>query len=152
MTSSELGRADRNLGKLLKRAEQAMLRAKGDAVKQAGITLAQYVALVELAAAPGVTAAALARACLVTPQAMMVALKSMQEQGLIERRAHPRHRNVVEIYLTDVGREILSVAGEYAAPIERRVSDAFSPEERDTLATLLARYAESIASPLDAIV
>jgi DNA-binding MarR family transcriptional regulator len=141
--------AEHSLGKLLKRAEQAMVRAKSDAVRPAGITLAQYVALVELEAAPGITAATLARACLVTPQAMMVALKAMQEQGLIERRTHPRHRTVLEIYLTDEGREVLEVARGDVEPIERRVSDALSTGERDELATLLARFAQAIATPAD---
>ena len=86
----------------LKRAEQALMRAKGAALKEVGVTLPQYVVLAELDAHPGVAGATLARACLVTPQAMMVVLKSMDEQGLIVRTPHPRHGSVVEIRLTDV--------------------------------------------------
>jgi len=52
-----------------------MVRAKSAALKPSGLTLAQYVAVVELDAQPGITGAALARASLVTPQAMMVVLK-----------------------------------------------------------------------------
>lgn len=76
-------------GRVLKRAEQSLLPAKSAAVKPAGLSMAQYVALAELDAQPGVTGASLARACLVTPQAMMVVLKAMQEQGLIERTPNP---------------------------------------------------------------
>jgi DNA-binding MarR family transcriptional regulator len=150
VTARDPTAAEHSLGKVLKRAEQAMVRAKSEALRPAGITLAQYVALAELEAAPGVTAATLARACLVTPQAMMVTLKSMHEQALIERTTHPRHRSVLEIYLTDVGREALDVARADVEPIERRVSDALSNPERDELATLLARFAEAIATPADA--
>jgi DNA-binding MarR family transcriptional regulator len=128
----------------LKRAEQALMRAKGAALKEVDVTLPQYVALVELDAHPGVAGATLARACLVTPQAMMVVLKSMDEQGLIERTPHPRHGSVVEIRLTDVGREALSAGRRKVKPLERRLLDAFSEGELTTLRSLLARVAGAI--------
>ena len=56
----------RSLGMTLKLAEQRLLRAKSAAIKPAGLTLAQYVALEELERHPGITGAALARASLVT--------------------------------------------------------------------------------------
>src|SRR5262249_44696368 len=95
------------LGMLVKRAEQPMVGAKSVALKFVGLTPAQYVALVELDHQPGITAATLARACLVTPQAMMILLKTMEQQGLISRSSHPRHPNVLELHMTDVGREAL---------------------------------------------
>ena len=81
-------RDDARLGRVLKRAEQSLLRAKSGALRPVGLTLAQYVALSELDAQPAITAAALARASLVTPQAMMVVLKSLEDQGLITRTPH----------------------------------------------------------------
>ena len=132
------------LGRVLKRAEQALLRAKSAALKPAGLTLAQYVALSELDRQPGITGASLARACLVTPQAMMVVLKSLDEQGLIARSPHPRHPNVLELHITAAGREALEEGRQRVGPVERRVVDAFSPEELDVLAALLTRWIESI--------
>jgi DNA-binding MarR family transcriptional regulator len=132
---------------VLKRAEQALLRAKSDALKPIGLTLPQYVALSELDAQPGITAAALARACLVTPQAMMVALKAMHEQDLVSRSAHPRHATVLEIRLTDVGREALDAARTALRPIEQRVNDALSSDELNTLRELLLRVTEATESP-----
>ena len=128
----------------LKRAEQTLLRAKSAALKEVGVTLAQYVALAELDAHPGVAGATLARACLVSPQAMMVVLKSMDEQGLIERTPHPRHGSVVEIRLTDVGREALSAGRRKVKPLERRLLDAFSERELEMLRSLLARVADAV--------
>ncbi len=129
---------------MLKRAEQALLRAKTAALKPAGLTLAQYVALTELHQQPGITGASLARASLVTPQAMMVVLKSLEEQGLIIRSPHPRHPNVLELHITDAGREALNEGRQQVEPVERRVIDAFSPEELDTLTALLTRWIEAI--------
>lgn len=140
-------RTEQSLGMVLKRAEQCLLRAKSAAVKPAGLTLPQYVALAELDRCPGSTAATLARACLVTPQAMAVALASMHEQGLIERSPHPRHPNVLEVHLTDVGRCALNVAQERAEPIEQRILDGFSTAELAGLRALLVRFIEAVETP-----
>ncbi len=137
---------DPRLGLLLRQAEQTLLRAKSAALKPVGLTLAQYAALAELEQQPGIAAATLARACLVTPQAMMVVLKSSEEQGLVTRRAHPRHPNVLELHLTDAGREALHDGQERVRPVERRVLGAFSAGERLTLAALLSRWVEAAES------
>jgi DNA-binding MarR family transcriptional regulator len=128
------------LGMLVKRAEQAMVRTKSVALKSVGLTPAQYVALVELKQQPGITAATLARACLVTPQAMMILLKTMDQQGLITRSAHPRHPNVLELHMTDVGREALREARERVDPIEQRVFGAFSTKELAAFREFLFRF------------
>jgi DNA-binding MarR family transcriptional regulator len=118
--------------------------AKSAALKPAGLTLAQYVALAELHQQPGITGASLARACMVTRQAMMVVLKSLDEQGLIARTPHPRHPNVLELRITAAGREALEEGRQRVDPVERRVVDSFSPAELDVLATLLTRWTEAI--------
>lgn len=129
---------------VLKRAEQTLLRAKSAALQPVGVTLAQYVALAELDRHPGVTGATLARASLVTPQAMMVVLKSLEEQGLIVRSPHARHPNVLELHITNAGREALESARQRVEPVERRIIDAFSPEELDVLGALLTRWIEAL--------
>jgi DNA-binding MarR family transcriptional regulator len=136
--------AGQSIGMVLKRAEQALLRAKSAAVKAAGVTLAQYVALTQLELRPGIAAATLARACLVTPQAMMVVLKAMDEQGLISRSPHPRHPAVLELRITAAGREVLHAARQRAEPVERQVTKAFSAAELQTLTGLLNRLTEAL--------
>jgi DNA-binding MarR family transcriptional regulator len=131
----------------LKRAEQSMLSAKSQALKPAGLTVAQYVALDALETDPGITAASLARACLVSPQAMMVVLKAMDEQGLIVRSPHARHPNVLELRLTEVGGEALQRGRELVAPIERRLNDAIPAGDAQILTALLERIID--ATPPD---
>jgi DNA-binding MarR family transcriptional regulator len=131
------------LGMLVKRAEQAMVRTKSVALKLVGLTPAQYVALVELEQQPGLTAASLARACLVTPQAMMILLKTMDQQGLITRSAHARHPNVLELHMTDVGREALREARKRIDPIEQRVFAAFSAKDLAAFREMLSRFIEA---------
>jgi DNA-binding MarR family transcriptional regulator len=147
--SGELARREESLGKLLKRSEQTLLRAKSAAVRTVGLTLPQYVALAELAERPGMTSAQLARACLVSPQAMMVVLKAMEEQGLVERTQHPRHETVLEIHLTRVGGEALSAAHKHAEPIERRITEELSSREIEDLRALLRRCIEAVEGTTD---
>jgi DNA-binding MarR family transcriptional regulator len=137
------GDEEPRLGMLVKRAEQAMIRTKGAALKFVGLTLAQYVALVELDRQPGVTAATLARACLVTPQAMMILLKTMEQQGLISRSVHPRHANVLELHITNVGREALDAARQRIDPMEQRVLGTFSSKEVTVFRELLSRFVDA---------
>ena len=128
---------------LVKRAEQAMIRAKSAALKFVGLTPAQYVALVELDQQPGITAATLARSCLVTPQAMMILLKTMEQQGLISRSPHPRHPNVLELHMTNVGREALQAARERIDPIEEGVFGVFSERDLAVFRELLSRFIDA---------
>ena len=128
---------------LVKRAEQAMIRAKSAALKFVGLTPAQYVALVELDQQPGITAATLARTCLVTPQAMMILLKTMEQQGLISRSPHPRHPNVLELHMTAVGREALQAAHERVDPIEQGVFGVFSERDLAVFRELLSRFIDA---------
>ncbi|MCO5973530.1 MarR family winged helix-turn-helix transcriptional regulator [Actinoallomurus soli] len=132
------------LGMDLKRVEQELMAAKHAAVKVAGLTVPQYAALYGLAGAPGISGAALARACMVTPQAMTGVLKNLEERGLVERTPHPWHRNVLETRLTDQGRAALEKADARASAIERRIFEEFTPEERDTLRALLARVGKAV--------
>jgi DNA-binding MarR family transcriptional regulator len=143
-TSSQRSSSEpERLGMLVKRAEQAMVRAKSAALKSVGLTPSQYVALFELDQQPGITAATLARTCLVTPQAMMILLKTMEQQGLITRSSHPRHPSVLELHMTEVGREALHSGRERVDPIERRVFGAFSPKDMAAFREFLSRFIEA---------
>jgi DNA-binding MarR family transcriptional regulator len=136
--------AEERLGLDIKRAEQALIAAKQVAVRPAGLTVPQYAALFALAGSPGISGAALARACLVTPQAMTVVLKNLDERGLIERSPHPWHRNILETRLTESGRTALEAADARAQVVERAIAAEFSAEERKALRDLLARCGEAI--------
>lgn len=121
-----------------------MLRAKNAVLKPVGLTLAQYVALTELEGKQGITAATLSRACLVSPQAMMIVLKNMEEQGLIKRSAHPRHASVLEIHVTDVGKEAMLFGREKVSRVEQQIFAAFSKKELTVFAELLSRFSKAL--------
>ncbi|MFL6076773.1 MAG: MarR family winged helix-turn-helix transcriptional regulator [Mycobacteriales bacterium] len=137
---------DQRLGSHLKRVEQDLMAAKNAAVKEAGLTVPQYAALLVLWENPGISAAGLARGCQVTPQTMTTILQNLEAQGLIERTQHPWHRNVMEIRLTEAGEAAFDRADARAVPVERRLAAAFTPDEYQTLIKLLARCSEVLTS------
>ncbi|WTW99500.1 MarR family transcriptional regulator [Streptomycetaceae bacterium NBC_01309] len=136
--------ADQRLGLDVKRAEQTLLAAKSAAVRAAGLTVPQYAALLLLSDNPGMSAAALARGCMVTPQAMTALLKTLDERGLVTRTPHPWHRAILETRLTPDGTKALRAADKRAVAIEQRITDAFTPEERETLRSLLTRFRAAV--------
>ena len=137
------------LGSSIKRAEQALIAAKHAALKPAGLTVPQYAALLWLCENPGISAAALARACGVTPPTMNTVLKNLQERGLIERTPHEWHRNVLETRLTEAGRQIMTDADARAVRVERALAEEFTPEEKTTLEALLGRCVALLESVRD---
>jgi len=127
------------LGSHLKRADQALYAAKSAVLKPSGLTVPQYGALLQLSENPGISAAALARACAVTPPTMNTVLKNLQERGLVERTPHEWHKNVLEIRITEHGEKVMADADARAVRVERGLGAEFTDEERATLVELLAR-------------
>ncbi|WP_211370371.1 MarR family winged helix-turn-helix transcriptional regulator [Nonomuraea turkmeniaca] len=144
MTSMPLSE---RLGAHVKRTEQALNAAKNAVLKPAGLTVPQYAALLRLEENPGISAAALARACGVTPPTMNTVLKNLQELGLIERTRHEWHKNILETRLTAKGEQAMAAADARAVRLERALAAQFTDEERKTLVDLLARCVDFLESP-----
>lgn len=134
------------LGLHIKRVEQELMAAKHAALRPLGLTVPQYVALYTLDEHPGLSAAALARACLVTPQTIATVLANLEAKALITRQPHPWHRKVTELRLTEEGKALLARADAEAVAIERRIADGFSAEERALLVDLLARASNRLSA------
>lgn len=127
------------LGGTLKQVVDDLNTVKQAAVKPAGLTVPQYAALLFLIDNVGISAAALARLCHVTPQTMTTILQNLESGGLIVRTPHPWHRNMLETRLTEAGLAAFEIADARATAVERRLAAEFTAEERDTLRGLLAR-------------
>ena len=135
--------ADR-LGLHFKRVEQELMAAKHAVLRPFGLTVPQYSALYVLAGNSGISAAALARACLVTPQTVATVLTNLEAKGLITRRPHPWHRKVAEIELSDEGRQLLAKADAEAVAIERKLAGVYTIDERAQFIDFLARASEQL--------
>jgi DNA-binding MarR family transcriptional regulator len=83
----------------------------------------------------------------VTQPAMTQLIARMQESGLVTRSADPEDGRVVQVQITDAGREL--VAGRRAARAERlrALLDTLSPADQDALAAALPAINALAAAP-----
>nr|WP_042198935.1 MarR family transcriptional regulator [Kibdelosporangium sp. MJ126-NF4]CTQ93168.1 Transcriptional regulator, MarR family [Kibdelosporangium sp. MJ126-NF4] len=137
--------AEERLGTNLKRAVAALTTAKQAAIKPSGLTIPQYSAMLFLVDNPGISAAALARLCLVTPQTMTTILQNLESAGLIVRSPHPWHRNVLETRLTEAGQTAFDKADERAVAVERGLAAEYTEDELKDLRTLLDRCTAALS-------
>lgn len=126
-------------GMLIKRAEQALIAEKSRVLRPFGLTVPQYAAMYALSLAPGVSGAKLARYCAVTPQSMTTVLKTLDARGLIERRPSEDHAQVLVTRLTPEGKALLDEADAAAVAVERRLVEAFDPDELERFRAMLDR-------------
>lgn len=138
------------LGHVIKRAEQALIARKNGRLRPLGLTVPQYAALLTLTgSSSGLTAALLARECLVTPQTMATVLGNLESKGLIAREHSTLHARIVVAELTRHGRALLKKADAEALSVERRLAEAFKPAELEQLRTLLERAIEALQADGD---
>lgn len=127
------------LGHTLKRAEQALISRKTSVLQEFGLTVPQYAALLLLAASDGMSAAQLARECMVTPQTMATVLGNLERDGRIVRQPSPLHQKVVVNRATAKGRAVLKKADAAALRVESSLAAAFSEDELSRFEEFLER-------------
>lgn len=132
------------LGGDIKQTEQLLMTTKAAALRELGLSVAQYAALLTLSIHPGISGSGLARACLVTPQAAAAVLKTLTARGLVTRSADDWNRNVRPSRLTADGESLLAAADERASAIEQRMLDALTPTQQETLRRLLRTCRDAV--------
>src|SRR3954453_1152410 len=133
MTVPRIGECYRGVeghsGYLLRQAWHAFRGAMAAALREHGLTSAQYAVLSVLARDPGASGAALARACNTTPQAMNGVVATLEGAGLIERTPPPTHGRILQTHLTDEGRRRLEAANPAVRALEREIERAYGEDQ-----------------------
>jgi DNA-binding MarR family transcriptional regulator len=128
----------------LRRADHAVQRAKEPGLRAVGVPQAHYALLMQVHTFPGLSGAEIGRRLGVTTQAVALLATKLEGQGLLERRTHPRHRNVKEFHLTDAGLDALQAAETVITETEKRVCDALGTERSEQLRSLLDAVIEAL--------
>ena len=105
---SETVTASPRIGYVVGRLDRALRREIGALVAPYGLTVAKYTALSIMRDRPGLSNAQLARRSYVTPQSMNEVLAALEADGLIVRSPAANRGRVVEVELSDRGREVLT--------------------------------------------
>lgn len=131
------------IGYRLKEAQQ-VLRARMDgALRDLGLTTAQYVCLELLHRTPGASHSDLARAVFVTRQSMNTLLAGLTDRGLVERMPGEGGR-AVPVRLTETGEELLARAQVVSAAVEARLVSGLSADQRRGLHEALGLVIEAL--------
>ena len=116
-------------GYLLRQAWYAFRNAMDAALREEGLSGAQYAVLSVLARDPGMSGADLARVCNTTPQAMNGVLVTLERDALVTRSAHPAHGRILQVFLADEGRRRLDRATPRVRAVERTIETGLTDAE-----------------------
>jgi DNA-binding MarR family transcriptional regulator len=106
-----------------------------------GLSPGEELVLVALRRADGATHGELARALALRPPTVTAVLRTMERNGLLERRGDPHDGRVVRSHLTRRGRRLSrELDGDWSAS-ERELLSGLSERELATLERLLTRIA-----------
>jgi DNA-binding MarR family transcriptional regulator len=132
METSEDGR-EPTLLYLVGRMDRVVRRAMGNVLTAHGLSVNQYATLSVLDRRSGLSNAQLARRALVSPQSMNEVLLTLEQRGLVGRRAHPDHGRILQARLTAKGRTLLARCDEEVHQVEARMVDSLSEDEQAAL-------------------
>ena len=144
-TAPEHSAADR-LGYVLKRAQHALRTSMDNHLSHLGVTTPQFNVLSAVQQQPGISNASLAREAFVTAQSMLGIVANLEKMKLLLRTPHQTHGRIMQSELTPKGAEVLASAWEAINDVERSMTAGFSPEEIDTLRSMLQRCARNMHS------
>lgn len=132
-------RDDAPLGYLLHRLASA-LRADVTAtvLEPLDLTFPQYVCMRILSRRPGQSNAELARDVMVSPQAMNIVVRGLQERGLVARPATVASGRSLPAELTREGRALLARTGDGIRAAEQRVLGGLSEQDQRELRRILS--------------
>jgi DNA-binding MarR family transcriptional regulator len=135
------------VGYELKRAQHMLRLATDEVARRHDLSTPQYAVLDALERNPGLSGAALARACFVTPQSMNELLIRLEGSGLVVRASDPLHGRRLSYTLTAEGSHLHGLMTAEMESIQTQMVSALTAQEAEALSS----YLRSCADALDAI-
>lgn len=132
---------DRSLGLLMRRVLSSVLMEADRRLAEHDLTHAQWMPLFKLlkGCPDSVTAAALARDLDVDPAAITRLFDRLEAKGLVRRERSTSDRRVVQLALTEAGREVAEKVPPVLVDVLNAHLAGFRPEEFELLVSLLQR-------------
>jgi DNA-binding MarR family transcriptional regulator len=119
------------------RAENSLSRVLEEALRPAGLSVAQCAVLFHLDLHGSLSAADLSRLIQVTPQGIASTVGHLVARGWIDRRPHPIHGRVVLLTLNTQGDEALRAALTIVEEVETLATRGISDADRRALVRTL---------------
>lgn len=131
--------AEESIGYLLRTTVSTLMRAAETAMRPHGLTSVQWAPLMIISRGGNPTAASLARDLNTDTGAMTRMLDRLEAKGLLMRTRSATDRRVVELTLTEQGRELTTLIPHHLASVYNNHLAGFSPEEFQQLKQFLRR-------------
>lgn len=133
--------AEGHLGYLLRQASAAARGRFERALADLDVTHPQFVVLTMIGAYPGLSNADLARLSLLTPQTVSQIVANLKRSGAVASRPHPVHGRILQLELTDEGRETLARCRRRAQRVEAELAAGLSVRDEAVIRRWLAGVA-----------
>lgn len=137
--------AEGHLGFLLRQAQDAFASAMEHRLRPYGVTRPQFGVLSVLVADPGLSAADLARAAMVTPQAINLLVGRLENERLLRRTPHPTHGRVLQLFATDEGARRVQEAYPTVIDLEQQIVQGLSARQVDAIKRWLVSVATTLS-------
>jgi DNA-binding MarR family transcriptional regulator len=131
--------AEESIGYLLRTALSTTMRAAETAMRPHGLTSVQWAPLMIISRGGNPTAASLARDLNTDTGAMTRMLDRLEAKGLLMRTRSATDRRVVELTLTEQGRELTGLIPHHLAEVYNNHLAGFSHDEFEVLKQSLRR-------------
>jgi DNA-binding MarR family transcriptional regulator len=136
-----------HLGYLLRQAQHAFATTMEQRLRDSGLTRPQFGVLSVLVADPGLSAADLARAAMVTPQAINLLVGTLEREGLVRREKHPTHGRVLQLFATREGARRVRAAYPTVLELEDRIAAGLSDRQLSSIKRWLVEVATTMQQP-----
>lgn len=127
------------IGRLVKTGYVTLRREIEEMLVPIGLTHTQWSALGIIRHYPGILPSQLERILMIERPSVTSLMNGLENKGLIIRKGHPQDGRYKQIYLTDAGLKLADETQHFTTVIEERVKVGMTPEEFDSLKTLLVK-------------
>ncbi|MES2976275.1 MAG: MarR family transcriptional regulator [Pseudomonadota bacterium] len=140
---------DESVGYLMRRIITAVGQEVDRQLEPAGLTNAQWVPLLKIHTGTASTVAELARECQLDAGSMTRMLDRLEAKGLLRRVRTSKDRRVVNLELTDDGRNVANGIPAVLCRVQNAHLNGFSEEEWQLLKAMLVRILRNTGMPQD---
>lgn len=128
------------LGLLLKQTQHALRVSLDQELAAMDMTMPQWGVLRAIAAQPGISGAAIARAAFLSPQGVNRVLTHLEAKGSIVRHPSATHGRVLDIHVTAAGQALLAQCEAAYEHIEYQMVGTMTPAEQEQVREVLTRW------------
>ena len=137
---------DESIGYLIGMTHRMQAQVLQEQIKDCGITMAQWYALVELWGGDGITQKELAARIVLAPATVTRTLDRMERDGLVRRERSEEDRRQVHVFLTKRAMDLLEILPPRVMAVGQASVQGIDDDDLETLRGLLRKIMDNISN------